>query len=288
MASTVDDTRRQARRGLTVFLILVAVFAAIFQSILAATTNPWWVYAVMWSVAAASVVARLVLNEGFADVSFRFGPARRTLPWIAFGVAFPLVVGAVAYGAAWLTGLARFTAPAAFGGFGGRLLLAATIGAVISALSAAGEEIGWRGYMLTRLIQAGVPRPVFVSGLIWGLWHVPLIATGFIYGGHPYTWLAVLVFLVSAIATGYVIARTRLETGSIWPPITLHAAYNSVIQAAFDPATSGPNAALWVGEEAGLLVAATLVVAAVICSRGTWRLLATPDRPLAVPPGIRL
>ena len=34
-----------------------------------------------------------------------------------------------------------------------------------------GEEIGWRGYMLTRLIAAGVPNAVLVSGVIWGLWH---------------------------------------------------------------------------------------------------------------------
>ncbi len=40
---------------------------------------------------------------------------------------------------------------------------------------AAGEEIGWHGYMLTRLVDAGVAKPILTSGLIWGLWHVPLI-----------------------------------------------------------------------------------------------------------------
>lgn len=40
------------------------------------------------------------------------------------------------------------------------------------------EEIGWRGYMLTRLIDAGVLRPVLASALIWGLWHVPLVLAG--------------------------------------------------------------------------------------------------------------
>jgi uncharacterized protein len=146
-----------------------------------------------------------------------------------------------------------------------------------SAVSAAGEEIGWRGYMLTRLIDAGVPAPVIVSGLIWGLWHAPLIAAGIIYGAHPSTALAVVVFMVSATSAGVVIARFRLETGSIWPPIAFHAAYNSVIQTAFTPATAGRDAPLWVGEEAGILVAVALVVAAVLFSLGRWRMLRWPN-----------
>ena len=61
----------------------------------------------MFAPAAASVVARLVLREGFADVSFRFG-GRRTWKMILLALAFPIIVGLVAYGVAWATGLARF------------------------------------------------------------------------------------------------------------------------------------------------------------------------------------
>jgi membrane protease YdiL (CAAX protease family) len=53
-------------------------------------------------------------------------------------------------------------------GFPAQLLLRATIGAAVSAFIATGEETGWRGYMLTRLIDGGVPFPVLVSGVIWG------------------------------------------------------------------------------------------------------------------------
>jgi membrane protease YdiL (CAAX protease family) len=129
--------------------------------------------------------------------------------------------------------------------------------------------------MLTRLIDAGVPAPVIVSGLIWGLWHVPLIVAGIIYGAHPSTALAVGVFMVSATSAGVIIARFRLDTGSTWPPIAFHAAYNSVIQTAFTPATAGPDAPLWV-EEAGILVAVTLVLVAVLFSLGRWRMLRWP------------
>jgi hypothetical protein len=49
-----------------------------------------------------------------------------------------------------------------------RLLVLFTIGGVLSCKSAAGEEVGSRGYMLTRLGAAGIPAPILVSGIILG------------------------------------------------------------------------------------------------------------------------
>jgi len=278
-ADAAGADRVVARRGLLLFLPLVAGLDLLFVAALIGTGDVRWIIGLMWSVAAASVICRLVLREGFGDVSFRFG-GRRSLAFVGAGLLFPLAVGFVAYGTAWLTGLAEFTASP--GEFLTGLLVAATLGSAAAVLTVAGEEIGWRGYLLTRLIDAGVSRPVLVSGLIWGLWHQPLIVTGVIYGDSPRV-LAVGLFMVSATAAGIVIARFRLETGSIWPPIALHAAYNSVIQTGFTPATGGPDAALWVGQEAGILVALTLVVAAALLGRGAWRCYRAPGVPMAVP-----
>jgi uncharacterized protein len=244
------DTRSQARRGLAVFFALVVPLTAIFQGILITTGNPLWVFALMWSVALASVVARLVLREGFADVSFRFGGGR-TWSYLALAPVVPLAIGLIAYGIAWTTGLARSDpqpvglVPTLVGENASPVTIflvilawAATVG-TITAVSAAGEEIGRRGYMLTRLIDAGVPRPILVIGVIWGLWHVPLILGGVLYADSPSPVLAAVLFVVSATSFAYILARMRLETGSIWPAIALHAAYNSIIQTAFAPVTTG-------------------------------------------------
>jgi membrane protease YdiL (CAAX protease family) len=273
---------RAARRGLVLYGLLVVVFDAVFVGVIVGTGDVQWIFALMWSVAVASVICRLVLREGFRDVSFRFG-GMRTLGFVAAAVAFPVVIGLVAYGVGWATGLADYVAPP--GGFVAGLLLAATVSTVVSCVSAAGEEIGWRGYMLTRLIEGGIRYPVLVSGVVWGLWHVPLIVTGlYVAGGQQPMVVTLAVFMVGATAFAFVLARFRLQTGSIWPAIVLHGAWNSVIQSAFDPAAAGLRAQLWLGES-GILVALTLVVAAVLMSLGRWPMLRAPGQPLLVTPG---
>ncbi|HWN28750.1 MAG TPA: type II CAAX endopeptidase family protein [Actinomycetospora sp.] len=276
MTTAASADRTRARRGLGLFFVLIVVFEAVCLTLLSATGSPLFIYVLMWSVALASVVARLAMREGFGDVSFRWG-GWSSVRWSVVGVVFPLVVGVLAFGTAWLTGLAPFAPPP--GGFWAGLVMALTLGLVMNLVWATGEEIGWRGYMLTRLIDAGVPRPVLVHSVIWGLWHTPLIFAGFIYSEHPVTIVAVLLFMVSVIPMGFVLARIRLTTGSVWPGVVAHGAYNSVIQAAFWPAAAagGPSAAVWVGMEAGILTAVALVIVGFVVCAGTWTYRRSPD-----------
>jgi membrane protease YdiL (CAAX protease family) len=287
LAAEEGDTRLRARRGLAIYFAVLVPLSAVFQAIVIITGNFSWIWALMWTPAAASVVARLVLREGFADVSFRLG-GRRGLKAIGLALIFPIVLGLIAYGIAWVTGLVQFSpepiglvapyvgdnaSPAVV--FVINLAVAATIVTIFSVRTAAGEEIGWRGYMLTRLIDAGVPKPILASGLIWGLWHVPLILGGVYLVGPPPA-VAALLWMVTATAFSFVFARLRLETGSVWPAIALHSAWNAIIQTAFDPASTGAGVELWIGES-GILVALTMIVAAVIFSRGQWTIRRVPE-----------
>jgi uncharacterized protein len=274
-AVSPPDLRRAARRGLAIYFALVVVISGSLEAYYI-FINPelfgtlFGLLALMWSPAVASVIARLVLREGFSDVSFRLG-GLRTLPWYALGLGVPLAVGTLAYGGAWLTGLVGFEGGA--GAFLVGLLSAATWISIYSCIFTAGEEIGWRGYMLTRLIDAGVPRPVLASGLIWGVWHLPLILAG-IYAAGPYPALSAVLFMVAVVSLAYVLARMRLETGSIWPVIFAHGAWNAIIQVAFDPVARGPVAGLWTGES-GILTVVVLVVVAVLVSGGSWTYIRT-------------
>ena len=139
-----------------------------------------------------------------------------------------------------------------------------------------------------------MPAPILVDGAIWGLWHVPLIVAG-LYITGPVPLLSAAVFIVVAVGLTVPISWARLATGSVWPAVVAHGAWNTVIQILFDPSTAGPNHIVWVGES-GLFTAATVAGLAVVVARRSWPVLRTPAResrdPACAarprPPGCRL
>lgn len=246
--------RTQARRGLAIYFTFLILGSGIVETILlragdSIDHHDTLVSLLMWIPALSSFIARAIRREGIADVSFRLG-GREGLKMFGVAIAFPLVVATIAYGTAWTTGLATYTT--VHGGFFPRLGRALIVGPTIAVVFTAGEEIGWRGYMLTRLIDAGIPRPLLVSGLIWAAWHLPLILSGQ-YASGPNPALSAAMFVVTVVGGAYAIAVVRLRSGSVWPAAVAHGAWNA-IQGAFHSASTGPGANVWVGES-GILVA---------------------------------
>lgn len=259
-----------ARRGLLIyFAVLIPVSAIIETTVLRLGGDighyRWLIFLLMWTPAISSFVARAVLREGIRDVSFRLGGPEALRTMVA-AVVFPLVVGGIAYGTGWATGLVGYTAPKF--GFWLNLARATGLGCTLGVVSGAGEEIGWRGYMLTRLIDAGVPQPLLASGIIWALWHFPLILSGQ-YAAGPHPVISAGIFLVDVIGIAYVIGVLRLRSGSVWPAALLHGAWNGIIQAGFDPASTGPGATTWVGES-GIFVAVVSFAIGLLVAIVSW------------------
>ncbi|GER90067.1 hypothetical protein KDW_42290 [Dictyobacter vulcani] len=274
------SAKATARRGLLLFFILLCIFMTLAIWFTLATQSVVSSFFLMWSPGCAALLTRLMLHEGWRDVSFRFG-GRRT--WIAIMVAgiTPLAVALVAYGLAWSTGLAQIIPfkPSESLGFAITLfgnhtawpltVLLIAIFFAVELINATGEELGWRGYMLTRLIDAGVPQPILVSGLIWSFWHWPLIFLTAPVLGWPVVFSACL-FLVTITCLGCLEARLRLQTGSIWPCIVLHAAWNSFIVEIFNSLNRDGDGSHWTGES-GILVAALMIILAWLFLRGNWK-----------------
>jgi uncharacterized protein len=98
------------------------------------------------------------------------------------------------------------------------------IAPLLNALFAFGEEWGWRGYLLQKLLPLGQWPALIICGVIWGLWHLPVILLGYNYPLYPHTgWLFMLVLCV---LLGILFGWTRLATGSIWPAVIAHGALN--------------------------------------------------------------
>ncbi|MEQ9364641.1 MAG: CPBP family intramembrane glutamic endopeptidase [Leptospirales bacterium] len=87
-----------------------------------------------------------------------------------------------------------------------------------------GEEAGWRGYLLPRLIETTTPaRAAFVVGCAWAVWHLPL----WLLEGAPQRMIPIPVFCAHVLC--YSIWMTWLHTrssGSIVPAIVFHWAVN--------------------------------------------------------------
>jgi len=66
--------------------------------------------------------------------------------------------------------------------------------AFINLIPALGEELGWRGWLFPKLMPLGAVPAILVSGVIWGLWHAPLILLGYNYPGVP-GWLGLTAMI---------------------------------------------------------------------------------------------
>lgn len=291
---TSREREKQAQRGLLVYFALLIPLSIICYVFAITTRNGLWITpGLMCTPALSSIIARLALREGVADISLRLG-GRRGLGAILVALVLPIGIGLLAYGTGWITGLAPFTAPSlepfqqllpagifqqllpAHGvspalPFLVSLVFSMTYVTLFSIPLAFGEELGWRGYMLTRLIDAGMPKPILLSGLIWSVWHVPLIVAG-IYVGGPFPVVTIVLFMINVTAIGYVFARLRLATGSIWACVLLHASWNAILAATFNQSVTGAMSKLWIGE-AGILVCIVMVVIAVVLSRMRWTMI---------------
>lgn len=110
-------------------------------------------------------------------------------------------------------------------------LAAITYAPLINVIPCLGEEAGWRGFLTPRLTERfGRMKGAVLSGVIWGVWHWPVILfAGYEYGltywGAPV--LGPLLFCVFTTALGILFSLLYEKTGSIWICALGHGAINA-------------------------------------------------------------
>ena len=146
-------------------------------------------------------------------------------------------------------------------------------GITINGLFAFGEEYGWRGVLAQELQPLGAVRANLVTGVLWGLWHAPVInLLGHNYGSEWGWGIPVMVAWVTPFS--FLLWRVRERTGSVLAPAMLHGAANGSL-GVFSLVITGGN--VLVALPVGLLLALTLTIVAAVA----WRL------PVLDPPGPR-
>lgn len=114
-------------------------------------------------------------------------------------------------------------------------------GSLFNVIVTFGEESGWRGWLLTSLRPLGTWPALLIVGVIWGLWHAPLILLGYNFNRPDITGLGFMVG--GCVMVGILFGWLRLRTGSVWPAVFAHAALNGSagMLLALVMGTSGPT-----------------------------------------------
>jgi uncharacterized protein len=87
-----------------------------------------------------------------------------------------------------------------------------------------GEEIGWRAFLAPRLLLKYRMNGVFITGLIWALWHVPGIFLGLNYPENP--WVGSLVFIAWCIPVSIILQYFYVKSESIFCVAICHGVIN--------------------------------------------------------------
>jgi membrane protease YdiL (CAAX protease family) len=100
-------------------------------------------------------------------------------------------------------------------------------GSVISFAGGFGEDYGWRGYLQSELFKLGRVRGVLLLGVIWGVWHWPIVLMGHTYPGHPL--IGILLYLFNCICLSIVLGYAVLRSGSVLLAAFLHVINNVTV-----------------------------------------------------------
>lgn len=147
-------------------------------------------------------------------------------------------------------------------------LQALLISPLLNAIPTFGEEFGWRGYLQPKLMPLGGRKAVLVTGVIWGVWHWPVILMGYNYGkdyfGAPF--LGPLAMVWFTLSLSVIFGWLTIKAESVWPAVIAHGALNGIaslgiifIQGSPDPLL-GPAPIGLIGGLGLMLTAALLLI----------------------------
>jgi uncharacterized protein len=228
------------------------------------SVSPLFGLPALFGPALAAIIVAAVVDgrSGLRDLLGRMVRWRVGALWYAVALGLPMVLALAAAGLHLLLG------PQTSVNLGGLFILNFVVFVLII-----GEELGWRGYALPRLLaERSALTASLILGALWGAWHLP---TFFVPGAPQYGLpFSAFVFLTMAysVLIGWVYVHTE---GSVLVATLLHGAIN--LSQGFFLGGVGPAREYWL--LAGVYGAAALAVALVFGSNLSRRPSVVEGRP---------
>lgn len=99
-------------------------------------------------------------------------------------------------------------------------------GVSVNAIAAFGEEYGWRNYLVGALREVKFWKAALFIGVVWGIWHLPLILMGHNYPNEP-QW-GVLLMVVFCVLAGVLELYFVLKCKSMIVAAVMHGTINAL------------------------------------------------------------
>lgn len=132
-----------------------------------------------------------------------------------------------------------------------RIFIAPVFGVLVSSLLSLGEEMGWRGFLQSRLIEMRSTHPFLITGLLWAAWSWPLI----LLRDHGLQLIPLVLFTLMTISFSIFLGQLRQASRSIWPSALAHGAHNTWLLGIYPHFLKAGPLDSFYGGESGIILA---------------------------------
>jgi CAAX protease family protein len=186
----------------------------------------WWIYPLLrfspllgifglFGPALAAIIMAAVTGgkSGVKQLLSRVVLWRVGVRWYLIALGLPTVLSIATAGLSYLLGASDFIQVGAL-----------TVLELVLFVLVVGEELGWRGYALPRLLEKrSAVTASLILGVLWGLWHLPT----FLVPGTPQYGLPLTAFVLLTIEYSILMTWVFLHTlGSVLIATLFHGAIN--------------------------------------------------------------
>lgn len=216
----------------------------------------------MWAPALGRFVTLRTVDVGWSSRLPMRGGGRWRVGSMLIPLAVALLIYGGAYSIAWLGGWVSFQPAWPADRIAINVAVNIPLLLIIMGFGAVGEELGWRGYLQPRLDGAGVRYAVVWVGLLWFLFHLPIMLIGGYQQGGSFV-VALPLFAVACVADAVIWTWACYRQESLWPAIWFHTFHNMASQWLFPKFFPLAEGDVLLGED-GILPTVLHVLAALL------------------------
>ncbi|MEN8879901.1 MAG: type II CAAX endopeptidase family protein [Polaribacter sp.] len=272
MSNTLSE-KREVWKTIILFLILLTALSFIaYYAILKLNPTSIYVGALMMSPALAAFITLKIKKRPILSLPWSL----KELKYLKLSYITPILYVTIAYVLIWLFGFGNFLNTENITQWSNELglaeynqtlvlivmiILLLTVGVIKNLGSTLGEEIGWRGFLIFELRKVmSFKALAIVSGIIWALWHFPII--NLMYGRGENLLLHISAFTIMIIGISVILAYYTFKSNSLWPAAVYHSVHNIYIQKICTPLTiSNDNTTFWIDEYGFMIPIITTIFA---------------------------